>query len=70
MLMNVYFAFVCAVPFRKKERISYKHLISMKKPGETALVKVLRDGKQHEFSISLNPVSNYFCDFFVKSSLS
>ncbi|CAA7023472.1 unnamed protein product [Microthlaspi erraticum] len=26
----------------------------MKKPGETALVKVLRDGKEHEFMISLN----------------
>jgi len=30
----------------------------MKKPDETALVKVLREGKEHEFSITLRPVSH------------
>jgi hypothetical protein len=29
----------------------------MKKPNETAVVKVLRDGKEYEFNITLRPVS-------------
>lgn len=33
-------------------------MVSMKKPDETALVKVLREGKEHEFSITLRPVSH------------
>ncbi|KAJ6848418.1 protease Do-like 10, mitochondrial [Iris pallida] len=44
------------VPFRNRERITFDHLVSMKKPGDTALVKVLRDGVEHEFSISLRPL--------------
>ncbi|XP_023636100.1 putative protease Do-like 12, mitochondrial [Capsella rubella] len=39
-----------------KERISFNHLISMKKPYEKILVKVLRKGKEHEYNISLKPV--------------
>ncbi|KAK2635125.1 hypothetical protein Ddye_029917 [Dipteronia dyeriana] len=44
------------VPFRNRERITFDHLVSMKKPNEKALVKVLRDGKEHEFSITLRPL--------------
>ncbi|KAL1206509.1 Protease Do-like 10 [Cardamine amara subsp. amara] len=44
------------VPFRGKERIKLNHLVSMKKPGEKALFKVLRDGREHEFNISLSSV--------------
>ncbi|XP_010528621.1 PREDICTED: protease Do-like 10, mitochondrial [Tarenaya hassleriana] len=44
------------VPFRNRERITFDHLVSMKKPNETALVKVLRDGTEHEFIISLKPL--------------
>ncbi|KAL1215174.1 putative protease Do-like 3 [Cardamine amara subsp. amara] len=44
------------VPFRKDERITFKHLISIKKPYETALLKVLREGQEYEFNISLKPV--------------
>ncbi|XP_010511113.1 PREDICTED: putative protease Do-like 3, mitochondrial [Camelina sativa] len=44
------------VPLRKQERISFKHLVSMKKSSDTALFKVLREGKEHEFNISLKPV--------------
>ncbi|EOA34405.1 hypothetical protein CARUB_v10021933mg [Capsella rubella] len=44
------------VPFRKQERVSFKHLVSMKKSCDTALFKVLREGKEHEFNISLKPV--------------
>ncbi|XP_024010541.1 putative protease Do-like 3, mitochondrial [Eutrema salsugineum] len=44
------------VHFRKQETITFKHLVSMKKPCETALVKVLREGKEHEFNISVKPV--------------
>ncbi|KAG2307298.1 hypothetical protein Bca52824_027046 [Brassica carinata] len=44
------------VPLRKKERITFDHMVSMKKPDETALVKVLREGKEHEFSITLRPL--------------
>ncbi|CAH8385809.1 unnamed protein product [Eruca vesicaria subsp. sativa] len=39
---------------QKKELFSFDHLISMKKPGKTALVRILRDGKEHVFSVSLN----------------
>ncbi|ONK73025.1 uncharacterized protein A4U43_C04F26320 [Asparagus officinalis] len=44
------------VPFRNRERITFDHLVSMKKPGETALVRVLRDGVEHEFQITLQPL--------------
>ncbi|KAL1197085.1 Protease Do-like 10 [Cardamine amara subsp. amara] len=44
------------VPFRNRERITFDHLVSMKKPDETALVKILREGKEHEFSITLKPL--------------
>nr|VDD44882.1 unnamed protein product [Brassica oleracea] len=39
---------------QKKESFSFDHLISMKKPGETAFVRILRDGKEHAFNVSLN----------------
>ncbi|KAG7650670.1 PDZ superfamily [Arabidopsis thaliana x Arabidopsis arenosa] len=45
-----------SVHFRKKERITFKHLVSMKKPCETALLKVLREGKEYEFNSSLKSV--------------
>ncbi|KAJ0017395.1 hypothetical protein Pint_11676 [Pistacia integerrima] len=43
------------VPFRNRERITFDHLVSMKKPNEKCLLKVLRDAKEHEFSITLRP---------------
>lgn len=44
------------VAFRNRERITFDHLVSMKKPNENSLVRVLRDGKEHEFSITLRPL--------------
>ncbi|KAJ4968501.1 hypothetical protein NE237_015202 [Protea cynaroides] len=44
------------VPFRNRERITFDHLVSMKKPNETAEVRVLRDGVEYEFSITLQPL--------------
>ncbi|KAJ4810393.1 protease Do-like protein [Rhynchospora pubera] len=44
------------VPFRNRERITFDHLVSMKKPGEKAILKVLRDGIEHELSISVRPL--------------
>ncbi|KAJ0082449.1 hypothetical protein Patl1_11913 [Pistacia atlantica] len=44
------------VPFRNRERITFDHLVSMKKPNEKCLLKVLRDAKEHEFSITLRPL--------------
>jgi S1-C subfamily serine protease len=44
------------VPFRNRERITFDHLVSMKKPNETAVVKVLRDGEQHDFAITVRPL--------------
>ncbi|XP_010446115.1 PREDICTED: putative protease Do-like 3, mitochondrial [Camelina sativa] len=44
------------IVLRGKERINFNHLVSMKKPGEKGLFKVLRDGREHEFKISLNSV--------------
>ncbi|KAL2645540.1 hypothetical protein AAZV13_05G000400 [Glycine max] len=45
-----------AVPFRNRERITFDHLVSMKKPNEKALVRVLRDGQEHELSSILQPI--------------
>lgn len=44
------------VPFRKRERIAFDHLVSMKRAGETGRVQVLRDGKELEFDIQLDPL--------------
>ncbi|KAG6662629.1 hypothetical protein I3843_03G238100 [Carya illinoinensis] len=44
------------VPFRNRVRIKFDYLVSMKKPDETAAVKVLRDGEESEFSITLRPL--------------
>ncbi|XVE99150.1 hypothetical protein REPUB_Repub03eG0172600 [Reevesia pubescens] len=44
------------VPFRNRERITFDHLVSMKKPNETAIVKVLRNGEEHAFTITLRPL--------------
>lgn len=51
-----------AVPFRNRERITFDHLVSMKRPNEMAKVIVLRNGEEHEFSITIRPVS-YFLPF-------
>ncbi|XP_057962317.1 protease Do-like 10, mitochondrial [Malania oleifera] len=44
------------VPFRNRERITFDHLVSMKKPNERAKIRVLRDGKVFEFSMILRPL--------------
>ncbi|KDP32493.1 hypothetical protein JCGZ_13418 [Jatropha curcas] len=44
------------VPFRNRERITFDHLVSMKKPNETALLRIFREGKEHEFSITVRPL--------------
>ncbi|KAK9139002.1 hypothetical protein Sjap_009596 [Stephania japonica] len=49
------------VPFRNRERITFDHLVSMKKPNETARVTVLRDGVVCEFIITLRPLSSELC---------
>ncbi|XP_047969771.1 protease Do-like 10, mitochondrial [Salvia hispanica] len=45
-----------SVSFRNRERITFDHLVSMKKPDDTAQVKVLRDGEEHEFTVALRPL--------------
>ncbi|XP_058215562.1 protease Do-like 10, mitochondrial [Rhododendron vialii] len=44
------------VPFRNRERITFDHLVSMKRPNEIAKVRVLRNGEEHEFSITIRPL--------------
>ncbi|CAN7137009.1 unnamed protein product [Brassica rapa subsp. narinosa] len=44
------------VPFLNQDTVDFKHLVSMKKPSETALIKVLREGKECEFNVGLKPV--------------
>lgn len=44
------------VPFRNRERITFDHLVSMKKPNETGEVRVLRDGEEYELSVTLQPL--------------
>ncbi|OEL29975.1 Protease Do-like 10, mitochondrial [Dichanthelium oligosanthes] len=55
------------VPFRNRERITFDHMVSMKKPGETAVLKVLRDGKEQELSVILRPF--YDCLLVTKYSV-
>ncbi|KAL6565290.1 Protease Do-like 10, mitochondrial [Orobanche gracilis] len=54
--LNVVHYLCLAVPFRNRERITFDHLVSMKKPNDTAQVKVLRDGEELEFTVSLRPL--------------
>ncbi|XP_038891212.1 protease Do-like 10, mitochondrial isoform X2 [Benincasa hispida] len=44
------------VSFRNRERITFDHLVSMKKPNEKSVLKILRDGEVHELSITLRPL--------------
>ncbi|XP_060206459.1 protease Do-like 10, mitochondrial [Lycium barbarum] len=44
------------VPFRNRERITFDHLVSMKKPNETAELRVLTNGEVHDFTITLHPL--------------
>ncbi|KAL0897583.1 hypothetical protein Bca101_081544 [Brassica carinata] len=44
------------VPFLNQDTVTFKHLVSMKKPSETALIKVLREGKEYEFNVGLKPI--------------
>nr|XP_043632535.1 protease Do-like 10, mitochondrial [Erigeron canadensis] len=44
------------VPFRNRERITFDHLVSMKKPNETAKVRVLRGGEELDLTVTLRPL--------------
>lgn len=44
------------VHFRNRERISFDHLVSMKKAGASACLTVLRSGQQCNFNVKLGPV--------------
>ncbi|GAV81916.1 Trypsin domain-containing protein/PDZ_2 domain-containing protein [Cephalotus follicularis] len=44
------------VPFRNRERITFDHLVSMKKSNETASLRVLRGGEEHDFIVTLRPL--------------
>ncbi|KAA8538835.1 hypothetical protein F0562_025527 [Nyssa sinensis] len=44
------------VPFRNRERITFDHLVSMKKTNEKAEVRVLRNGEEQDFRITLRPL--------------
>lgn len=59
-ISNVLYVYMLnfAVPFRNRERITFDHLVSMKKPNETAIVKILRDGEELELTVTLRPVSH------------
>ncbi|KAJ0267097.1 putative Do-like 15 protein [Hirschfeldia incana] len=41
------------IPFREEEPVDFDYLFPLKKPGESVLLKVLRKGRQHEFSINI-----------------
>jgi hypothetical protein len=56
-LLKIVHYLIPPVPFRNRERITFDHLVSMKKPEETAVLKVLRDGKEQELGVTLRPVS-------------
>ncbi|KAG6557603.1 hypothetical protein Mapa_000880 [Marchantia paleacea] len=44
------------VHFRNRERISFDHLVSMKKAGETAKLTVMRDGRTMDVDVKLAPL--------------
>ncbi|ERN20201.1 protease Do-like 10, mitochondrial [Amborella trichopoda] len=45
------------VPFRNRERITFEHLVSMKKANETSKIRVLRDGQELELSVVVHPLN-------------
>jgi len=53
------YAAVFAVPFLNREWITFNHLM------ETALLRVLRDGAEQEFSVILHPLSVVIHVFFI-----
>ncbi|KAL2335785.1 hypothetical protein Fmac_016998 [Flemingia macrophylla] len=46
------------VPFRNRERITFDYLVTMKKPYENAIVRVLRDGQELELSVIVQPIQS------------
>ncbi|CAN6447411.1 unnamed protein product [Victoria cruziana] len=44
------------VPFRNRERITFDHLVSLKKPNDAAQIVVLRGGLKHELNVTLQPL--------------
>ncbi|EFH51289.1 predicted protein, partial [Arabidopsis lyrata subsp. lyrata] len=44
-------------PFRGEERIDFRYLVSLKKPGDSLLIKFLRSGDVHECDVTLKPVT-------------
>ncbi|KAF3775689.1 Protease Do-like 10, partial [Nymphaea thermarum] len=44
------------VPFRNRERITFDHLVSLKKPNDAAQLMVLRGGIKHELNVTLQPL--------------
>ncbi|CAI5523131.1 unnamed protein product [Closterium sp. Naga37s-1] len=45
-----------SIMFRKRERLPFDYLVSLKPVGETARVSVLRHGQPMDFHIRLNPI--------------
>ncbi|GJP31178.1 hypothetical protein CLOM_g9838 [Closterium sp. NIES-68] len=45
-----------SIMFRKRERLPFDYLVSLKPVGETARVSVLRGGQPMDFDIQLNPI--------------
>ncbi|VVB16011.1 unnamed protein product [Arabis nemorensis] len=56
-----------SVPFRKEERVDLEDWLCLKRPGETTLVKVLRDGREHVFNINLNSKQPLLLEKFLPS---
>ena len=44
----------------RNERVDFRHLVSVKKPYENILIKLLRDGEVRECNVTLIPVRNNF----------
>ncbi|KAM7274356.1 hypothetical protein ACFE04_029020 [Oxalis oulophora] len=44
------------VAFRGTDRISFEHLVSMKKPSEKAVLKILRRGQVQEVTFEMQPI--------------
>ncbi|GBG79801.1 hypothetical protein CBR_g30063 [Chara braunii] len=44
------------VPFRRKERISFDYLVSLKKAGESGRLTILREGVQMDLDVIIGPV--------------
>lgn len=63
LMLLILIHILLAVHFQKEEWVHLTNFFYRKRPGETVLVKILRDGKEHVFDVSLDFNVSHFLFF-------